>query len=133
MVREVSYREFQKHHGSDPEPLAISYRAYKVGSFIKCPLRWTQGAIEAIHEEAESYMISLLEDANYSCQEDYCAAPGYPAGMTSQGGAQLELFGIWLKWLFLNWWGKSFFFCEHSVNCELLYITGVGDEGVTFK
>ena len=64
MVREVSYREFQKHHGSDPEPPAMSYRAYKVGSFIKCPLCWTQGAIEAIHEGAESYMISLLEDAN---------------------------------------------------------------------
>ena len=64
MVREVSYREFQKHHKMDPEPPAISYKAYKVGSFIKCPLRWTRGAIEAIHEEAESYMISLLEDAN---------------------------------------------------------------------
>ena len=25
--------------------------------------------------------------------------------------------------------GKIIFFCEHSVNCELLYITGVGDEG----
>ena len=25
--------------------------------------------------------------------------------------------------------GKIFFFCECSVNCELLYITGMGDEG----
>ena len=25
--------------------------------------------------------------------------------------------------------GKIFFFCERSVNCELLYITGMGDEG----
>ena len=64
MVREVSYREFQKHHGIDPEPPAISYKAYKAGSFIKCPLCWTRGAIKAIHEGAESYMISLLEDAN---------------------------------------------------------------------
>ena len=64
MVREVSYREFQKHHNIDPEPPAISYKACKAGSFIKYPLRWTRGAIEAIHEGAESYMISLLEDAN---------------------------------------------------------------------
>ena len=64
MVREVSYREFQKHHNIDPEPPASCYKAYKVGSFIKCPLRWTGGAIEAIHEGVESYMISLLEDAN---------------------------------------------------------------------
>ena len=64
MVREVSYREFQKHHAIDPEPPAISYKAYNAGSFIKCPLCWTWGAIEAIHEGVESYMISLLEDAN---------------------------------------------------------------------
>ena len=64
MVREVSYREFMKHHDDDPEPPRISNKAYKAGSFIKCPLHWTQGAIEAIHEGAESYMISLLEDAN---------------------------------------------------------------------
>ena len=64
MVREVSYREFQKHHNIDPELPAISYKAYKAGSFIKCPLHWTQGAIEAIHEGAESYTISLLKDAN---------------------------------------------------------------------
>ena len=48
-----------KHHDDDPEPPRISNKAYKAGSFIKCPLRWTQGAIEAIHEGAESYMISL--------------------------------------------------------------------------
>ena len=53
-----------KHYDDDPEPPRISNKAYKAGSFIKCPLRWTQGAIEAIHEGAESYMISLLEDAN---------------------------------------------------------------------
>ena len=64
MVREVLYREFMKHHDNDPEPPVISDRAYKAGSFIKCPLCWTQGAIEAIHEGAKSYMISLLEDAN---------------------------------------------------------------------
>ena len=50
-------------HDDDPEPPEISDQAYKAGSFIKCPLCWTQGAIEAIHEGAESY-ISLLEDAN---------------------------------------------------------------------
>ena len=43
MVREVSYREFQKHHNIDPEPPAISYKAYKAGSFIKCPLLCSPG------------------------------------------------------------------------------------------
>ena len=60
MFREVSYREFQRHHGGDPEPPAISTRAYKAGSYIKCSLCWTQGASKAIHEGAKSYIISLL-------------------------------------------------------------------------
>ena len=64
MVKEVSYREFHRHHGDDPQPPEISKRAYKAGSFIKCPLHWARGAIDAIHEGAELYMISLLEDAN---------------------------------------------------------------------
>ena len=59
MVREVSYRELQKHDDDDPEPPEISDRAFKAGSYIKCPLCWTKGVIEAIHEGAESYMISL--------------------------------------------------------------------------
>ena len=64
MVKEVLYREFHKHRDEDPEPPAISDRAYAAGSYIKCPLHWAQGAIEALHEGVESYMISLLEDAN---------------------------------------------------------------------
>ena len=64
MVREVLCREFMKHHDNDPEPPRINDKAYKAGSFIKCPLRWTQGAIKAIHEGAKSFMVSLLENAN---------------------------------------------------------------------
>ena len=30
----------------------------------KCPLRWQQNTLDALHEGAESYLISLLEDAN---------------------------------------------------------------------
>ena len=36
----------------------------KEGKVTKCPLRWTKGAIEALHEGSEAYMVSLLEDAN---------------------------------------------------------------------
>ena len=34
MVKEVSYREFHRHRGQDPEPPEISNQAYKAGSFI---------------------------------------------------------------------------------------------------
>ena len=36
----------------------------KEGKVTKCPLWWTKGAIEALHEGTEAYMVSLMEDAN---------------------------------------------------------------------
>ena len=36
----------------------------KEGMITKCPLHWTKGAIDALNEGAEVYMITLLEDAN---------------------------------------------------------------------
>ena len=29
-----------------------------------CPIRWTKGAIEALHEGTEAYMTGLMEDTN---------------------------------------------------------------------
>ena len=29
-----------------------------------CPLRWTKGALEALHEATEAYIMNLMEDAN---------------------------------------------------------------------
>ena len=29
-----------------------------------CPLRWTKGALEALHEATEAYITTLMEDAN---------------------------------------------------------------------
>ena len=47
-----------------PKPPIISDAAYASGTVVKCPLRWTKGALEALHEAAENYMVSLMEDAN---------------------------------------------------------------------
>ena len=30
----------------------------------KCPLCWTKGALEALHEGVEDYLVTLLKDAN---------------------------------------------------------------------
>ena len=37
---------------------------YESGTVVKCPMRWTKGALKALHEAAENYMVSLMEDAN---------------------------------------------------------------------
>ena len=34
------------------------------GKVTKCPLRWTKGALKALHEGTEAYMVTLMEDAN---------------------------------------------------------------------
>ena len=36
----------------------------KEGKVTKCPLQWTKGAIDALHEGTEAYMVMLMEDAN---------------------------------------------------------------------
>ena len=36
----------------------------KAGRRNKCPLCWTKEAIEALHEGAEDYLVTLLKDTN---------------------------------------------------------------------
>ena len=64
LVKEITYREFQRYHGNHPSAPVISDVNYKSGMVVKCPMRWTKGALEALHEAVENYMVGLMEDAN---------------------------------------------------------------------
>ena len=47
-----------------PAAPVISDVDYESGTVVKCPMRWTKGALETLHEAAENYMVGLMEDAN---------------------------------------------------------------------
>ena len=64
LVREVSFREYNRIKGFPIEPPKLNAKQLKKGEYVRCPLRWTRGAIDAIHEAAEIYLVNLLEDAN---------------------------------------------------------------------
>ena len=64
LVREISFREFNRLTKKPVEPPELTDRQLKKGELVKCPLRWTKGAIDALHEAAEIYLVALLEDAN---------------------------------------------------------------------
>ena len=64
LVKEITYREFQRYHGNPSTVPVISDVDYESGMVVKWPIRWTKGALEALHEAAENYMVSLMEDAN---------------------------------------------------------------------
>ena len=64
LVKEITYREFQRYHGKSPAAPVISDVDYESGMVVKYPMRWTKDALEALHEAAENYMVSLREDAN---------------------------------------------------------------------
>ena len=64
LVKEITYREFERLHGRAPGAPIISDADYASGTVVKCPMRWTKGTFEALHEAAENYMVSLMEDAN---------------------------------------------------------------------
>ena len=67
MVREVSYREWQRLKDKDVEPPQLTdaqLTKKKNPKFNKCPLRWAKGALEALHSASEDYLTTLFEDAN---------------------------------------------------------------------
>ena len=64
LVKEITYREFQRYHGKPPSAPVISDVDYESGTVVKCPMRWMKGALEALHEASENYMVGLMEDAN---------------------------------------------------------------------
>ena len=49
--------------------------------------RWTVGAVDALHEALEDYLMTLLEDANLLAIHAKChfAAKRYPAGSKDPG------------------------------------------------
>ena len=61
MVKHISIREWRRLHKKttiNPEELS---RAEKDTCFV---LRWAEGAVDALHEACEDYLVTLLEDAN---------------------------------------------------------------------
>ena len=64
LIREITRREFEKRHlrlGDTPD---LIEEELAEGQRNVCPLHWTKGAIEALHEGMEAYMTGLMEDAN---------------------------------------------------------------------
>ena len=61
LVKHCSMREWRrKHDFKEIDPTKLSRVE---GETAYCP-RWCRGAIEALHEAAEAYLIRLMEDAN---------------------------------------------------------------------
>ena len=72
-MREISYRAWYRYHGNmragrhdstQWDAPDIDDAALEVGSQNKCPLRWAKNAIEALHQAAEDYLVTIMEDAN---------------------------------------------------------------------
>ena len=64
LVKEITYREYRRIQSKHITPPTITNKEYKKGMYVACPLRWQRSALECLHEGAEAYMVSLLEDAN---------------------------------------------------------------------
>ena len=61
MVKHISIREWRHYHSKQIiNPEELNDKA-KEECFVP---RWTVGAVDALHEGAEDYLITLMEDAN---------------------------------------------------------------------
>ena len=58
------YRQFQINLGNPPSPPKLSKTELAKGKIVKCPYRFAEGAIKALHEAVENYSVGLMEDAN---------------------------------------------------------------------
>ena len=64
LVKEIMYREALKYHKKRLTAPNYMEEELETGRRNKCPLHWTKGAIEVLHEGAEDYLVTLLENAN---------------------------------------------------------------------
>ena len=74
LMREISFREHARYKGQmryrAPQPSSkwdvpdIEERELQGGAWNKCPLRWTKDAVEALHQAAEDYLVTVMEDVN---------------------------------------------------------------------
>ena len=49
LIKEITYREFQRYHNKPVIAPVISDTDYASGTVVKCPMKWTRGACEALH------------------------------------------------------------------------------------
>ena len=61
MIKHISIREWRHLHKKHMINLKELTEAEKERCFVP---RWTVGAIDALHEASEDYLVTLLEDAN---------------------------------------------------------------------
>ena len=74
LIREISFRESTHLSASQrytaPQPASrwdapdLTDQELVGGRVNKCPLRWAQSAVEALHQAAEDYLVTTMEDAN---------------------------------------------------------------------
>ena len=64
LAREITRREFKKRHLRPADAPDLTEEELAEGQRNVCPLRWTKGVIEALHEGMGAYMTGLMEDAN---------------------------------------------------------------------
>ena len=64
LIKEITCREVQKRHLKPADAPDLTEEQLAAGEKNICPLQWTKGALEALHEGMEGYMMGLMKDAN---------------------------------------------------------------------
>ena len=64
LVKEIMYHEWHRRREHKADAPDYMEEELAGGEKNVCPMRWTKGAIEALHEDTEAYINGLTEDAN---------------------------------------------------------------------
>ena len=61
LIKHISMREWRRRQGETEINPELLTKAEGEKAFCPC---WTQGAMDALHEASESYLVGMMEDAN---------------------------------------------------------------------
>ena len=66
LIKEVTITEFNQWKDIPPLP-KVTNAQWKRGDFEtqKCPMRWANGAVKALQEAVENYLVGLLTDTTF--------------------------------------------------------------------
>ena len=74
LIREISFRESARYARCQtylaPQPSStwdapdLTDEQLEQGRVNKCPLQWARSVVEALHQAAEDYLVTIMEDAN---------------------------------------------------------------------
>ena len=97
LVKEKTYREHNRRQGNKAEGHDLTDKQIEAGEKNVCLMRWTKGAVEALHEGTESVHDRAdggCQLVGHTCKKNHSPMKGHTVGTPHKGGGELGCEGL---------------------------------------